>query len=162
MRTPGITRRPHSNTPDREAASAAVLHTSAKGTYMGNMRPQGDYPERWSWAARAKCRGRETTLWFEADQCDERRETPKVYRDAKRLCDMCEVKEPCLEYALEMREPCGLWGGMTTPQRRKELRKRRREARIARVASQINGKDRRLPMSGGSPIGRSDRTRRTV
>jgi len=44
-------------------------------------------------------------------------------RDAKRICGSCEVRNRCLEYALENDERFGIWGGLSERERRK-LRKR--------------------------------------
>lgn len=44
-------------------------------------------------------------------------------RDAKRICDSCDVRQQCLEYALENDERFGIWGGLSERERRK-LRKR--------------------------------------
>ncbi len=43
-------------------------------------------------------------------------------RDAKRICESCEVRQQCLEYALENDERFGIWGGLSERERRK-LRK---------------------------------------
>lgn len=45
-------------------------------------------------------------------------------REAKRICDGCEVRSQCLEYALENDERFGIWGGLSE----RERRKLRREA----------------------------------
>ena len=44
-------------------------------------------------------------------------------RDAKKICGSCEVRNHCLEYALENDERFGIWGGLSERERRK-LRKR--------------------------------------
>lgn len=44
-------------------------------------------------------------------------------REAKRICDSCEVRSECLEYALQNDERFGIWGGLSERERRK-LRKR--------------------------------------
>lgn len=44
-------------------------------------------------------------------------------REAKRICESCEVRQECLEYALENDERFGIWGGLSERERRK-LRKR--------------------------------------
>jgi WhiB family redox-sensing transcriptional regulator len=44
-------------------------------------------------------------------------------RDAKKICASCEVRNMCLEYALENDERFGIWGGLSERERRK-LRKR--------------------------------------
>ena len=43
-------------------------------------------------------------------------------RDAKRICNSCDVKEQCLNYALDHDERFGIWGGLSERERRK-LRK---------------------------------------
>lgn len=45
-------------------------------------------------------------------------------REAKRICESCEVRSDCLEYALENDERFGIWGGLSE----RERRKLRREA----------------------------------
>jgi WhiB family redox-sensing transcriptional regulator len=44
-------------------------------------------------------------------------------RDAKKICGSCEVRNQCLEYALQNDERFGIWGGLSERERRK-LRKR--------------------------------------
>jgi len=44
-------------------------------------------------------------------------------RDAKKICQSCEVAAQCLEYALKNDERFGIWGGLSERERRK-LRKR--------------------------------------
>lgn len=43
---------------------------------------------------------------------------------AKALCHGCPVRLDCLAYALDTREPFGVWGGMTEFERKSLLRKR--------------------------------------
>lgn len=40
-------------------------------------------------------------------------------REAKRICDGCEVRSECLEYALANDERFGIWGGLSERDRRK-------------------------------------------
>lgn len=44
-------------------------------------------------------------------------------RDAKRICNQCEVKSECLEYALQNDERFGIWGGLSERERRKLKRR---------------------------------------
>lgn len=44
-------------------------------------------------------------------------------REAKKVCTGCEVRQECLEYALEHDERFGIWGGLSERERRK-LKKR--------------------------------------
>ena len=44
-------------------------------------------------------------------------------REAKRICQGCEVRDRCLEYALANDERFGIWGGLSERERRR-LKKR--------------------------------------
>jgi WhiB family redox-sensing transcriptional regulator len=37
---------------------------------------------------------------------------------AKEICERCPIINECGQYALEEKEPFGIWGGMTTHERR--------------------------------------------
>lgn len=51
---------------------------------------------------------------------------------AIRFCKhKCPVADHCLEYALRVREPLGIWGGMSLRQRTELLKKRDRQRRVA-------------------------------
>lgn len=50
--------------------------------------------------------------------------------EGKRTCMRCLVRVQCLEYAIEAREPYGIWGGLNE----KERRKLRRERTLASLA----------------------------
>ena len=45
--------------------------------------------------------------------------------EAKAVCQRCQVKEECLEYAVQNGEKFGIWGGMSERERRR-IRKARR------------------------------------
>lgn len=47
-----------------------------------------------------------------------------VSRGAKEICNNCEVREDCLDYALDNNENYGVWGGLTAEERMKLRRKR--------------------------------------
>jgi WhiB family redox-sensing transcriptional regulator len=40
-------------------------------------------------------------------------------RDAKRICASCDVRDQCLEYALQNDERFGIWGGLSERERRR-------------------------------------------
>ncbi len=44
-------------------------------------------------------------------------------REAKRVCQNCEVRSECLDYALSNDERFGIWGGLSERERR-QLKKR--------------------------------------
>lgn len=43
---------------------------------------------------------------------------------AKRRCEKCPVKTPCLDFALETKQDYGVWGG-TSERERRRIRRRR-------------------------------------
>jgi WhiB family transcriptional regulator, redox-sensing transcriptional regulator len=45
-------------------------------------------------------------------------------REAKRICMSCDVREPCLDAAIERDERFGIWGGLSERERRKIKRQR--------------------------------------
>lgn len=44
-------------------------------------------------------------------------------RDAIRTCERCDVRRPCLDYALREHIDIGVWGGLTERQRRAYARR---------------------------------------
>ncbi|MDR1386547.1 MAG: WhiB family transcriptional regulator [Propionibacteriaceae bacterium] len=44
-------------------------------------------------------------------------------REAKAVCRSCEVRQPCLDYALAHDERFGIWGGLSERERRKLKRR---------------------------------------
>jgi WhiB family redox-sensing transcriptional regulator len=51
------------------------------------------------------------------------RKEDKVGREqrAKSICQHCSVRNPCLAYALKIREPHGIWGGLNEAERKQIL-----------------------------------------
>ena len=72
------------------------------------------------WYERAACRGRDADCFFP--------EKGGSTRAAKRICQTCVVQVECLEYALAIREPHGVWGGLNETERRALVRERDRRA----------------------------------
>ena len=70
-----------------------------------------------SWRNRALCTKTDPEVWF-----PEKGRSP---RPAKRICGLCEVREACLEFALEHNIEFGVYGGLT---RNERLSLRRSEA----------------------------------
>jgi WhiB family redox-sensing transcriptional regulator len=68
------------------------------------------------WQLRAACRGAGTDLFFNPDS---ERGPSKRQREAsaKAICAACPVVNQCLGWALRVREPHGVWGGMSTDER---------------------------------------------
>ena len=83
------------------------------------------------WLHRARCRDVDPELFFPvgttgpaADQIDE----------AKAICDACEVREVCLEWAMLTGQDSGIWGGLSEEERR-ALRRARRRQEAAQMAA---------------------------
>jgi WhiB family transcriptional regulator, redox-sensing transcriptional regulator len=62
------------------------------------------------WQDGALCTEVSPDLWFP--------EKGAGNEPAKRVCRSCEVRIPCLQYALENNERFGIFGGMSEPERR--------------------------------------------
>ncbi len=75
-----------------------------------------------SWWQDAECRGVDPEV-FHPDP-----EIKGSDAEAKTICASCPAIEPCLEYALSVREKQGIWGGLTEIERRRMVRRRRRAA----------------------------------
>ncbi len=82
----------------------------------------------WGWQFRAACRGEDSSLFFAPNYFERREEKLAREARAKAFCARCPVLEDCLEYALEVRENHGVWGGLNELERRAVLRQRERRA----------------------------------
>jgi WhiB family transcriptional regulator, redox-sensing transcriptional regulator len=78
-------------------------------------RPVDDEEEALSWQSDSLCAQTDPEAFFP--------EKGGSTREAKKICGSCEVRNRCLEYALENDERFGIWGGLSERERRK-LRKR--------------------------------------
>ena len=71
-----------------------------------------------AWQRQAACRGPESALFYPPATPELRTEREARERRAKAICTSCPVQSPCLEFALEIREPHGIWGGLNESERR--------------------------------------------
>ena len=69
-----------------------------------------------SWQDYANCRGADADLFFP--------ERGASTRKAKGICAACEVRAECLDYAVDMGEKFGIWGGLSERERRRVRRER--------------------------------------
>ncbi len=74
-----------------------------------------------TWRTQARCRGVDPLIFHPLSDEEEA-------NDAKAICELCPVREACLEYAISAREKDGVWGGLTARERRRIIRQRRRSA----------------------------------
>lgn len=78
-----------------------------------------------TWRAAPACQGAATARYFYPPAGAETgRERRRREDAALALCGRCPVRVACLEYALSVRDPYGIWGGLTEVERRWLLRRR--------------------------------------
>jgi WhiB family redox-sensing transcriptional regulator len=68
------------------------------------------------WMAERRCSDVPTSVFFPDDGGS--------VQGARRVCQRCEVRAACLEYALAARIDDGVWGGATPRERQQILRER--------------------------------------
>jgi WhiB family redox-sensing transcriptional regulator len=81
-----------------------------------------------SWQHHAACRGEDASLFFAPSYFERRSEKQAREAVAKSICARCPVRAECLDFALEVRDPHGVWGGLNEMERRTLLRERARRA----------------------------------
>jgi WhiB family redox-sensing transcriptional regulator len=67
------------------------------------------------WRSQAECVGTDPDLFFPLGGSG----APLAQAEAaKRVCNQCTVRVPCLQYALETNQTTGVWGGTNEDERR--------------------------------------------
>jgi WhiB family transcriptional regulator, redox-sensing transcriptional regulator len=104
----------------------SIPHTNTGPAQMGSIgRPQlSVVPERPELDAIAPLTP-DDDLWQEKALCAQT--DPEAFfpekggstREAKRICQGCEVRDACLDYALAHDERFGIWGGLSERERRR-------------------------------------------
>ena len=74
-----------------------------------------------TWQPIALCRGNHSHLFFPPSTSERKDERERREVRAKSICKVCPVRRDCLDYALAIREPYGIWGGLTEIERRQQL-----------------------------------------
>lgn len=77
-----------------------------------------------TWQLKAACRGPHAAVFFPPSQFERKEEKVERERRAKEICTTCAVRGECLEYALAIREPHGIWGGLNEVERKQLLAQR--------------------------------------
>ena len=72
-----------------------------------------------TWHLKASCRGPESTLFFPPSAAERREDREAREAKAKGICAQCAVLSECLDFALRVHEPHGIWGGLTEAERRR-------------------------------------------
>jgi len=84
-----------------------------------------------TWRVDAQCRQKNAVHFFAPAHFERKQEKDARESAARALCGTCRVQTACLEYALRVQEPHGIWGGLNELERRRLLRKRAAEERSA-------------------------------
>lgn len=77
-----------------------------------------------TWQLRAACRGPHASVFFPPTQAERKEDKEEREAEAKAICATCSVSQPCLDYALRIREPHGIWGGLNEIERKQILTRR--------------------------------------
>lgn len=87
----------------------------------------GPNADLWDWQLRGACRGADPELFFhpEGERGPSRRDRDLA---AQAICGSCPVLPQCAGHALAVREPYGVWGGMTEDDREAHYAEERRLA----------------------------------
>lgn len=80
-----------------------------------------------NWMAEGNCNNHPPAVFFPSDGVG--------VEIAKRICATCPVRERCLDYALDARIDHGVWGGASERQRRRMLKERRAQRKLAAGAA---------------------------
>ena len=80
--------------------------------------------DTWEWQYEGACRETDPETFFSPDS---ERGPRRRGREAaaKALCAVCPVRRACLEHALQVREPYGVWGGLNINERENLLQHRK-------------------------------------
>lgn len=73
------------------------------------------------WQAKAACRGPQSSVFFPPSHFERKDEKEAREARAKAICATCPVRRPCLDYAVRIREPHGIWGGLNEVERKQLL-----------------------------------------
>lgn len=84
----------------------------------------------YDWQEKSACRGMDIEIFFLPYNARNEEKRQRV-EEAKKICRTCPVISECLEYALDIGEEYGVYGGMSEDERRVILRRRRSQQRLA-------------------------------
>ena len=82
-----------------------------------------------TWRDLAACLGMDTDLFYATENIGGPREGKGIPGEkerealAKKTCAGCQVKQECLDYALDREDEYGIWGMLTPGERRERRRK---------------------------------------
>jgi WhiB family transcriptional regulator, redox-sensing transcriptional regulator len=85
----------------------------------------GPAAKMWEWQLRGACRNADPALFFHPDG-ERGTELHRRESAAKAVCARCPVIHECARHALAVREPYGVWGGLSEDDREAAYAARRR------------------------------------
>jgi WhiB family transcriptional regulator, redox-sensing transcriptional regulator len=90
----------------------------------------GPVADIWEWQLQGSCRDADPRLFFhpEGERGPARRERDAA---ARQVCSTCPVLQQCRSHALTVREPYGVWGGLTEDDREAIYAGQRQHLRVA-------------------------------
>lgn len=98
--------------------------TTTEATFTGLIappldeeRPEEPEPSK-SWHLKAACRGPHQGIFYPPAKFERRSEKRRRELRAKEICAECSVMSSCRDYAIQLSEPYGIWGGLTEAERR--------------------------------------------
>jgi WhiB family redox-sensing transcriptional regulator len=77
-----------------------------------------------TWQLAAACRGPQSQAFFPPSHAERKEEKLAREGRAKSICAECRVRVDCLDYALRIREPHGIWGGLNEAERKQMIERR--------------------------------------
>lgn len=97
----------------------------------------GPNADLWDWQLSAACRGVDSSLFFHPEG---ERGAARSSREqsAKEVCSRCPVRTECATHALAVREPYGVWGGLTEDEREELLGRARHRTPLEPVAEDLD------------------------
>jgi WhiB family redox-sensing transcriptional regulator len=76
------------------------------------------------WQRLAACKGPYSEMFFPPSTPERKEDKLTREMNAKQICADCQVRRECLDYAVEIREPHGIWGGLNEVERKMVLDRR--------------------------------------
>jgi WhiB family redox-sensing transcriptional regulator len=74
-----------------------------------------------TWQQQGLCRASDSAVFFAPLAFEHKAAREAREAKAKAICATCPVRTPCLEWALAVREPYGVWGGYGELERKQLL-----------------------------------------
>lgn len=109
----------------RETHTRLAARDEGTKTMTEISRLPGPVMDLWEWQYQGKCRTTGDEVFFhpEGERGSNRRRRDAA---AKAICETCPVIQQCREHALRVREPYGVWGGLTEDERTRIIAERER------------------------------------